>query len=384
MPPKIDAEPYRIDVPDSILADLDRRLAATRWPNQPDDARWQYGANRDYMQDLVAYWRDGFDWRKVERDLNEFTQYRAAIDDHLIHFIVEAGKGPAPLPLVITHGWPSSFVEMLDIIGPLADPAAHGGDAADAFDVIVPSLPGYPMSSLPPRPIGPRAIAGLWHRLMSDVLGYDGYYAHGGDWGSLVNSWLAFDHPETTRAIHLTMIGLAPGRRDDQSEAEVAWRGEVKKRLGREGAYQHIQRTKPQTLAYGLTDSPVGLAAWLIEKFHGWPGGPADAPPPFNMDRLLTNVMLYWVHGSINAANWLYRAAPEEGGWSLPGDARVETPTGFAFPPRDLVPPPPDEWIARAYNCVHRTDLEKGGHFQAQEEPEQLIADIRAFFRRFR
>ncbi len=377
--------PFAIDVPQGVLDDLATRLAATRWPTAPDDAAWQYGANTDYMKKLVAYWRTEFDWRRTEAGLNQWPHFRARIDDFDIHVIVlrAAGAARSPRPLLITHGWPSSCVEMLDILAPLADPARFGGDPDDAFDVICPTLPGFPLSSAPPRPIGPRAIAGLWHRLMTEVLGHDRYFAHGGDWGSVVSAWLALDHPDAVRGIHLTMAPLAPNPADGApfDNEERAWRVRTQKRLKREDAYQRIQRTKPQTLAFGLNDSPVGLAAWLVEKFQGAPNATAETVPPFPMDRLLTNIMLYWTTSSINSANWIYRAAPDEGALIMPAGQKIDVPCVFSLPPRDLFPRPPPQWIARGYTCVKRNDLDSGGHFLAMEIPDTLVSEIRAFGR---
>ncbi len=387
-PPRLDAvEPFTIEVGDEALSDLRRRLENTRWPGAPDDAAWQYGANLAYMKELVAYWLDGYDWRRAEAELNRFSHYLAPVSepglgDFRIHFVLERGAAPAPIPLVVTHGWPGSFHELLGIVGPLCDPGGAGAPEAPAFDVVVPSLPGYGFSSAPARPIGPRAIARLWRRLMTEVLGYGRFAAQGGDWGAMVSSWLGFDHADVVEAIHLNMVAFRPwlgAGAAPLSEDERAWVRRVKGRLAREGAYQRIQATKPETLAFGLTDSPVGLAAWLVEKFHGAPNATAEVAPPFAMDQLITNVMIYWLTGTINSANWIYRAAIGEGiGPDRAG--RVEVPTGFALFPKDLFPPCPQSWLERAYNVVHRTDMAQGGHFAALENPDALVADIRDFF----
>lgn len=382
-------EPFRIAVPDTVLADLRRRLADIRWPAEPEAADWRLGSNLAYMQTFAEHWRDRYDWRRWEVELNRFPQYRVPLSDPehgelAIHFLMERGSGAAPLPLLITHGWPGSVAEFLRLVEPLAHPERFGGDVADAFTVVCPSLPGYGFSTGLTRPINPRRIAALWRRLMVDMLGFTRFVAQGGDWGSVVTSWLGVDHADAALAIHLNMLGLRPYTGPGTpplTDAERAWIGRTRKRLEREGGYQQIQGTKPQSLAFGLSDSPIGLAAWIVEKFHGWPGASADQPPPFAMDELITNVMLYWVTNSIASANWMYWSVRQEGGTSLGPDERVEVPTAFAFFPHDLFPPPPTSWLKRGYNLMRRTDFSAGGHFAALEKGADLMADMRAFFR---
>jgi pimeloyl-ACP methyl ester carboxylesterase len=378
--------PFRIEVSEAELGDLRERLSRTRLPGEPRNAGWDYGTNLHYMERIVRYWRDQYDWRAVEARLNSFPQFVASIEDYRIHLIYERGSGPNPLPLVITHGWPGSIVEFDEVIEPLAHPERFGGRVEDAFDVIVPSMPGYGWSSAPAEPISTREIARLWNILMTDVLGYDTYIAQGGDWGSLVASWLGVDHPDRVRAIHINMLGLRPYTgpgSEPASEEEEVWLEKARRQLRRENGYQFIQGTKPQTLAYGLTDSPVGLAAWIIEKFHGWTDSKASEPP-FSMDKLLDNVMVYWLTGSANSASWLYTAARRVGGMGLAKDEFIGVPTGFLSCPNDLFPPPPDAWVRRAYNLTHRTDLAHGGHFAAYELGSEFVDDVRTFFRPFR
>lgn len=378
-------EPFAIHTDEKQLDDLKLRLELTRWPNEPVDAGWRYGANLGYMKKLVEYWIDGYDWRKWEQYLNRFPQYRVNIDGVAVHFVYERGSGSNPRPLIISHGWPGSVFEFYEIIEPLAHPERFGGDASTAFDVICPSLPGYGFSTRPPGPIGPRRIALLWHKLMTSALDYDRFFAQGGDWGCIVTSWLALDYASSVSAIHLNMVGLAPHVDGAElTDEEKLWTGRTRKRLKRERGYQEIQGTKPQTLGYGLTDSPVGLAAWIVEKFHGSPGAGADVLPPFSMDVLLTNVMIYWLTSSINSANWIYYAVRNDEGFTLGPGERIETPTGFAFFPKDLFPPPPQRWVERAYNVVHRSDFSEGGHFAALERGRELVDDMRNFFNRFR
>jgi pimeloyl-ACP methyl ester carboxylesterase len=378
-------ERFTIAVPDAVLADLRDRLRSVRWPVEPVDAGWRYGTNLAYMRRLVDYWRDTYDWRDAEARLNRFPQFVARVGEQRIHLIWERGSGPRPVPLVITHGWPGSVVEFEDVIAPLAHPERFGGREEDAFDVVVPSLPGYAWSSPPPEPITTRDVARMWDALMTSVLGYPRFVAQGGDWGSLVTSWLGVDAPDHVAAIHINMMGLRPhgGAATPTTSAEAAWIAQARDRFRRETAYQDIQGTKPQSLAYALTDSPVGLAAWIVEKFHGWTD-PTAAEPPFTMDRLLTNVMTYWVTGCIGSSTWLYTAARRTGGMTLAKDEFVGVPTAFMACPNDLFPPPPDTWVKRVYNCVRRTEWPHGGHFAAYERSADFVADVREFFRAYR
>jgi len=381
-------QPFVIDIPDDVLDDLNRRLDATRWPHEPSDPEWTFGANPSYMREFVDYWRSGYDWRKQEKSLNRHKHFKVDIETadaglHNIHFIHEKGSGSNPKPLIISHGWPSSFTEMDAIIEPLAHPEKFGGNAEEAFDVIVPSLPGYGFSSLPGRPTNPRKTAGLFAKLMTDVLGYEKFYAQGGDWGSLITSWLAFDNPQAVAAIHLNMVGLRPWTgpgTPPKTQEEKAFSAEALGRLSNEGAYFRVQATKPQSLAVGMTDSPAGMAAWIVEKFHTWSHHDGNVEDSFSKDQLLNNLMIYWVTGSFNSASWMYYAATHDHSMALPEEGFIEQPTGFAFPPRDLIPQPPDSWPKRSYNVIHRVDMPHGGHFVALEEPEQFITDVREFF----
>jgi pimeloyl-ACP methyl ester carboxylesterase len=384
--PSFQVAPFVIDVPDTELDDLRTRLMMTRYPRTPADAGWSYGTDRPFMERLIEYWLDGYDWRATERSLNRFPQYIVNIDGYDLHFIHVRGSGANPAPLVLTHGWPGSFVEFADIIEPLAHPERFGGNIDDAFDVIVPSIPGYGWSSSPSQPVTTRDIAPLWDRLMTDILGYPSYVAQGGDWGSLISSWLGVDFPHHVKAIHINIMGLRPFTGEGTSAltaAETAWLAKARDRLRRESGYQAIQGTKPQTLSFGLTDSPAGLAAWIIEKFHGWSDSPAGMPP-FTLDQLITNIMIYWVTQSIHSSTWLYTAARLKGGMGLGRNEKVLVPTGLLACPHDLFPPPPDDWVKRTYNLVHRTDLASGGHFIAYEKGDALVADMRKFFRSYR
>jgi len=379
-------EPFQIDVPPVALDDLAERLHRARLPGAPAAAGWSYGIDPAYLQRLLDYWRAEYDWRAVEARLNRLPQFTVSIGGHRIHLVYERGSGADPLPLVLTHGWPGSFVEFEAVIGPLAHPERFGGRVEDAFDVIVPSLPGYGWSDPPAAPISTRDIARLWDELMTAALGYPRYAAQGGDWGSLVTSWLGVDAAARVEAIHLNMMGLRPYLGEGSAPLtaeESAWVARTRERLARETGYQAIQGTKPQTLAYALTDSPVGLAAWIAEKFHGW-SGPGPGGPPFTMEQIITDVMIYWLTGSVNTASWLYTAARRLPGMRLERGEFVSVPTGFLCAPHDLFPAPPDSWIQRVYHCVRRTDLPVGGHFIAYERPAEFVEDVRAFFHEFR
>ena len=383
----MDVQPFKIQVPEAVLEDLRERLARTRWPDEIPGSGWDYGSNLAYIKELVEYWRTGFDWRAQEKAMNAFTQFRATVDGLGIHFIHERGKGPNPLPIIITHGWPKTAFEMSKIIPLLADPASHGGDPADSFDVVVPSGPGYGFSDHPTqRGMDYWRIADLWAQLMTDGLGYQRFVAQGGDWGASVTAGLGYSYPEHVVGIHMTLVGgaqpyLGPGARE-LSEAEKAYIEERESWRQAEGGYAHIQGTKPQTLAYGLNDSPAGLAAWIVEKWRSWSDCGGDVERRFTKDELLTNVTIYWVTQTINSSTHLYYES-QRSTWSLKQGDRIEVPCAMALFPRELFHQP-REWAERSLNLQRWTEMPRGGHFAALEEPELLVEDIRAFFRQFR
>jgi pimeloyl-ACP methyl ester carboxylesterase len=380
-------EPFRIAVPDAVLADLRERLARTRFPDEVPGSGWTYGADLAYVRELVAHWRDRYDWRAEEARLNAFPQYRARVGGLGIHFIHARGAGPRPLPLVLTHGWPGSVAEFTEVIGPLADPARHGGDPADAFDVVVPSMPGYGFSDHPADPgMHPERIAALWAELM-DGLGYRRFGAQGGDWGAMVTTYLGARHADRLAGIHLNMVLAFPEDRknpplDGVTQEELVDLMRMQDFLREETGYQRIQGTKPQTLAYALNDSPAGLAAWIVEKFRAWSDCGGDVERRFTKDRLLTNVMLYWVPETANASCRLYYEAQHAGQFP-PTGFRVEVPTGCAIFPGELFKPP-RVWAEKMFNVQRWTRLPSGGHFAAMEEPAALVEDVRAFFRPLR
>jgi pimeloyl-ACP methyl ester carboxylesterase len=383
----VDVQPFRIRIPQSALDDLRKRLARTRWPDEITDSGWEYGAGLIYMKELVGHWQTGFDWRAREEEINAFPNFRADVGGLGVHFIHERGRGPDPLPLVITHGWPGSFVEMLKIIPLLTDPARHGGDPADSFDVVVPSMPGYGFSDRPTeRGMNAFRIAGLWARLMEGI-GYRRFGAQGGDWGASVATWLGFTHPENVIGLHLNYIPgsykpyVGPGARE-LSEWEREFLEEQEGWGQSEGGYGHVQGTKPQTLAYGLNDSPAGLAAWIVEKFRGWGDCGGEVGRRFTKDELLTNVMIYWITETIGSSVRLYRESRTRPLHFKEGE-RVNVPCGVARFPKEA-PFPPRDWVERCYDVRRWTEMPSGGHFAAMEEPELLTEDIRAFFRPLR
>jgi microsomal epoxide hydrolase len=377
--------PFTLHVPDEVLADLRARLARVRWPDEAPGAGWAHGTSLAYMKDLVAYWLDTYDWRAQESRLNAWRQFTVPLGGIDLHFIHEPGVGPAPFPLVLSHGWPGSIVEFERLIPMLTDPARFGGDPADAFTVVAPSLPGYALSFRPGQPrLGVVEIADLFASLMTDVLGYRRFAAPGGDWGAFITSCLGAAYPERLAGIHVNLLAV---RRDQTapaapSDEEKGYLDQLAHWLREETGYMQIQGTKPQTLAYGLTDSPVGLCAWIVEKFRTWSDCGGDVERRFSRDVLLTNVMLYWVTGAIGSSFWPYYARAHSA-WPISERRPVKVPTAYASFPREILHPP-RAWAERVYDIRRWTVMPAGGHFAALEEPELLAADIRAFFRALR
>jgi microsomal epoxide hydrolase len=378
-------EPFRVAVAEETLERIRAKVADYAWHEMPEDGGWAYGTNLDYMKELCAYWLQEYDWRAEEAALNRFPQFKAAVDGVDIHFIHEKGSGPAPMPLIISHGWPGSVVEALNIIEPLAHPERFGGSADDAFDVVAPSLPGFGFSAKPARPMGPRKMAAMFATLMSEVLGYDGYLAQGGDWGGAISSWLGYEHAPACRAIHINIMTM---RHPDgpRGPEEEAWAAEFVREQASEDGYRTQQATKPQTLSYAMMDSPVGVAAWIIEKFNSWSDTEGDdIESVYTKNELLTNIMIYLVTGTFNTASWIYYGRREEGGRVLsPEGRRVEVPTAAALFPAELLSWPPRSYVERVYNITQWTEMPRGGHFAALEQPQLLIEDIRQFARTLR
>ncbi|MEX0959804.1 MAG: epoxide hydrolase family protein [Burkholderiales bacterium] len=374
--------PFQLRVEDAVLDDLRQRLSRVRLPDDVPGGGWKFGAERAYMESLIAYWRDGYDWRKHEAAFNRFRQFRLRVRDIDLHYIHEEGKGPAPLPLLISHGWPGSVYEFHKIIPMLTDPAAHGGDARDAFTVIAPSLPGYTFSHVPGRRFALEEIADLFAELMTQ-LGYPRFAAQGGDWGAFVTSRLGYAHPDRVHGIHVNLLAIRrdPKLLENPSSEEKVFLEQLSHFLKEETGYQWIQGTKPQTLAFALTDSPAGLAAWLVEKFYTWTDCKGDLDGYLGRDTMLTDIMLYWVTGSIGSSFWPYYVRMH-GPWPIPDVVKV--PTGYIEFPKEILRPPRSV-AERMYTDIRRwTRADQGGHFAALEQPNVLAHEIREFFRPLR
>ncbi len=376
---------FKIRIDDSILEDLRLRLERTRFPDQLDGVGWDYGTDLAYLKELVQYWRTDFDWRKQERRLNEFPQFTTEIDGMNIHFIHARSKHDNAMPLVLAHGWPDSVFGFQKVIGPLTEPEAHGGRAEDAFHVVCPSMAGYGFSDKPSDPGWNVDRMGETTAKLMAKLGYTRYAAQGGDWGSSVAAWLGRNDAEHVAGIHLNLVVVGPPR-DMENPEEGIPEWELKRGKDRlkwwnasEAAYGNIQGTKPQTLGFGLNDSPAGLAAWIVEKWRTWADTDGKIESKFTKDELLTNVMIYWITASITSSTRLYyesRRNPRDRGW-------VGVPTAVAIFPRELAISP-RKWVEAAYNVKQWTEMPRGGHFAAMEEPQLFVEDVRKFVRDLR
>lgn len=375
--------PFKINVPQPVLDDLKERLARTRFPGEIEGAGWDYGVNRAYMKDLVEYWRDTFDWREQERRLNKFDQFKTTIDGLDVHFIHQRSPVANATPLIITHGWPGSIVEFIKIIEPLTNPEAHGGDVSQAFHVVAPSIPGFGFSDQPNgRGYNPERMARIFATLM-ERLGYERYGAQGGDYGSAIMRQLAIQHPERVIGLHLNLVtaGPPPGVKDPEAGVSAAELARVRERAefsANERGYSEIQRTKPQTIGFALNDSPVGQAAWIVDKIRWLCDRGAD-PVCTNItrDEMLANIMVYWVTGTAaSSARLYYESRVTATGQS---DPFIKVPVGAALFPKEIALPP-RKWAEARYNIVRWTEMPRGGHFAALEEPGLLVNDVRAFF----
>ena len=381
--------PFEIDISDAAISDLQRRLATTRMPDQIADTTWEYGTDSSYLTELLNYWQNDFDWKKQESELNEFDQFKTEIDGLDMHFIHQRSENPDAIPLMIVHGWPGSVAEFSKIVGPLTDPVAHGGDITDSYHVIAPSLPGFGFSERPSEPgYSPEKMAHILAGLMQR-LGYEQYAIAGGDWGAIINRHLANNYPERLIGLHSNMVLAGPpadaAHRDDVPEAISSLRTARTAYMLNEVGYQRIQGTKPQSLGYGLNDSPAGLAAWIVEKFHGWSdmpqGADGDLDDYFTKDELLTNIAIYWFTETITSSARIYYensktpiAKPIE---------YIDVPTGVALYPAEIFITP-RSWVAAAYDLRHYSLMEKGGHFAALEQTESYLNELNTFFRLLR
>ncbi|WP_033309426.1 epoxide hydrolase [Streptomyces iakyrus] len=387
--------PFRIDVPQSDLDDLHDRLDRTRWPDELPGVGWSYGVPSGYLRELVRYWRHDYDWRAAEARLNAWPQFTTEIDGARVHFAHIRSPEPDATPLIVTHGWPGSIVEFAGIAGPLTDPAAHGGDPADAFHLVLPGIPGFGFSG-PTRETGweARRIADAWAELMTR-LGYERFGAQGGDWGAAISRELGRVHSDRVIGLHLNLLpGAQAAVEPTAGELEALSPAERERTLAswrrwtlwsRDGTgYFHVQSTRPQTLSYALTDSPVGQLAWIVEKFQEWTDAEELPEEAVDRDLMLTNVMLYWLTGTAgSSARIYYERAHARGERTAAPQEPSTTPTGVASFAGDPQIPLRHK-AERTENIVRWTEFDRGGHFAALEEPDLLVGDVRAFFRQLR
>lgn len=381
-----DPTPFKLHVPEEQLQDLRARLRNTRWPDEPPLEPWSTGTSVSYMKHLTGYWLDEFDWRAQEAKFNTMRQFTVPVAGTDVHFIHEEGRGPKPVPLLLSHGWPGSVLEFHKLIPMLTDPARFGGDPADAFTVIAPSLPGYTLSfKSGQKRFAIEDIAATFATLMTEVLGYERFAAQGGDWGAFVTSRLGYAHPRNVMGIHLNLLTVRrdPKMLENPTDEEKKFLDELNHFLKEETGYQWIQGTKPTTLSYGLTDSPAGLAAWLVEKFRTWTDCDGHPENALTKDEMLTNIMLYWFTGAIGSSFWPYYARMH-GPWPIPEGGSITVPTGYVEFPKEILHPPRSV-AQRMYANIQRwTRAPRGGHFAALEQPEFLAKEIREFFRLLR
>ena len=377
--------PFSLHVPQSDIDDLKQRLERTRFPDAAPGEPWAYGASVDYMRDLVAYWRDGFDWRAEEAALNAFAQFKVARDDIDLHFLHVPGKGPKPMPLLLLHGWPGSLFEFIDFLPRLTDPAAFGGDPADAFSVVAPSLPGYGLSFRPGQArYGVEEMSDCFAGLMRD-LGYDKFGVQGGDWGGITAGVMAANHADRLIGAHVNLLAAPrdPNATPSGTPEERAYLEHLKHWLAEETGYQWIQGTKPQTLSFALNDSPAGLAAWIAEKFRTWSDCDGVIENAISRDRMLANISFYWFTGAIGSSFYPYYYRRRRR-WPVTPEHPATAPVGYAAFPKEILRPPRSV-AERVYKDIRRwTEFPKGGHFAAMEQPEALAGDVRAFFRGLR
>jgi len=375
-------KPFKIDIPDIELQEIYNKVKNYPWHEMPDEGGWNYGTNLDYMKEVANYWVKDFDWRKYEIEINKFSNFKTNVDNIDIHFIHEKGSGSNPTPLLLMHGWPGSIVEFLHIIEKLAHPEKFGGKEEDAFDVIAPSLPGFGFSGRPSKPIGPRKIANIFNKLMVDSLNYKDYLAQGGDWGATIANWIGYDHSKNCNAIHINCLTM---RHPDgpQSKEEEEWQNKFDKDQIMQDGYRTQQATKPQTLSYAMMDSPVGIAAWIIEKMYSWSDlKDNNIESVYSKDTLLANIMVYVVTKTFNTASWIYYGRREEGGRYFPKDfKKIKIPTGIAVFPKEMSAWPPRSYVERIFNVKQWTEMQSGGHFAAMEQPDLLVNDIFQFAR---
>ena len=374
---------YKINVSNEQISNIISKIKDYPWSSIENMEGWTHGANKEYLKELCEYWTSDFDWKKHENLINSFSNFKTNVDGIDIHFIEEKGSGKNPKPLLLMHGWPGSIVEFLEIIRPLAHPEEFGGNEEDAFTVIAPSLPGFGFSGSSKKPIGPRKIAEILNKLMTDNLDHKQYVAQGGDWGATIANWLGYDHHINCKAIHINCLTM---RHPDgpQTDEEKKWQNKFDKDQIIQDGYRTQQATKPQTLSYSMIDSPVGIAAWITEKMHGWSDlKDNNIESVYSKDVLLANIMVYVLTNTFNTASWIYFGRREEGGRYFPKNfKKINIPTGISMFPKEMSEWPPSTYIERIFNVQHLSKMNSGGHFPALENPKILVKDINLFFKK--
>ena len=373
---------FNVNFTEKEISSIYQKVKDYPWDSVKNLEGWEHGTNKKYLKELCDYWTTKFDWSKHQSDINNFENYTTDIDGIKIHFIKKKGNSENSKPLLLMHGWPGSIVEFLHIIEKLTHPEKFGGNKEDSFDVIVPSLPGFGFSGSPSKPIGPRKMAEILNKLMIKNLGYKDYIAQGGDWGATIANWLGYDHSNFCKAIHINCLTM---RHPDgpQTEEEKKWQNKFNEDQIMQEGYRTQQATKPQSLAYGMMDSPVGIAAWILEKMYSWSDlNNKDIESVYSKDTLLANIMVYILTNTFDSASWIYFGRREEGGRFFPKDfKKIEIPTAAAIFPAEMSEWPPRSYVERIFNLQQWTEMPAGGHFAALEKPDLLIADIQKFLR---
>ena len=378
-------KPFKVNIKKQDLDKIYKKVKLYPWHEMPKNGGWLYGTNIDFMKKISKYWINSFDWKKYEANINKFSNFITKVEDIDIHYIQEKGSRPNSMPLLLMHGWPGSIIEFLHIIEKLAHPEKFGGKLEDSFDVIVPSLPGFGFSGKPSKPIGPRKIAGIFNKLMKNNLSYKNYLAQGGDWGATIANWIAYDYPATCKGIHINCLTMRHPE-GPKTKEEKNWLYKFEKDQEVEDGYRTQQATKPQTLSYAMMDSPVGVAAWILEKMHSWSDLKTDdIESVYSKDTLLANIMIYILTKSFNTSSWIYYGRREEGGRFFPKNFRkIKTPTAVAIFPKEMSEWPPRSYVNRIFNVIKWSKMKNGGHFASLEQPDLLVNDILEFARMLR
>ena len=376
---------FNVNFTEKEISPIYQKIKDYPWNSIPDLEGWEHGTNKTYLKELCDYWINEFDWQKHEVEINKFQNFISNVDGIDIHFIKEKGTSPNSKPLLLMHGWPGSVIEFLHIIEKLAHPEKFGGNEKDSFDVIIPSLPGFGFSGKPSKPIGPRKMAEILNKLMIENLGYKDYMAQGGDWGATIANWIGYDHSKFCKAIHINCLTMRHPN-GPQSDEEKNWQIKFDIDQVMQDGYRTQQATKPQSLSYGMMDSPVGIAAWIIEKMYSWSDLKDNKlESVYSKDTLLANVMVYILTKTFDTASWIYFGRREEGGRFFPKDfKRIEIPTAAAIFPAEMSEWPPRSYVERIFNIKQWTNMPSGGHFAALEKPDLLVNDIRKFSRSLR